>query len=103
MRRIPTALMCLGLFFALVAAEGSGCEEIEESERSSAKITPAKVKKIDMGDSKRRVRKILGKPQSTDRQESEGLTMECWYYGVLAERSWQFCFDNGKLSSKNRY
>lgn len=103
MRRIPTVLMCLALFFALTAAEGSGCEEIDKSEQSSAKVTKAKVKKIQLGDSKKRVRKVLGKPENTDRQEVEGLTMECWYYGVLADRSWQFCFDNGKLSSKNRY
>lgn len=95
--------MCLGLFFALVAAESSGCEEIDKSEESSAQVTKAKVDKVKIGDSKKRVRKILGKPESTDKQEVEGLTMECMYYGVLADRSWQFCFENGKLSSKNRY
>lgn len=103
MRKVFTLLGLLVIFAAFVGADSSGCEEIDKSEESSAQVTRAKVKKVKLGDSKKEVRAQLGKPESSDRMEVEGTTMDCWYYGVLAERSWQFCFDNGKLSSKNRY
>jgi outer membrane protein assembly factor BamE (lipoprotein component of BamABCDE complex) len=102
-RKILTVLGCLIIFAAFVGADSSGCEEIDKSEKSSAQVTAKKVKEVKLGDSKKEVRAALGKPENTDRMESEGMTMECWYYGVLADRSWQFCFDDGKLSSKNRY
>lgn len=102
MKRLLIAVMCLGLFVAL-SAESSGCEEIDKSENSSAQVTKAKVKKVELGDSKKSVRALLGKPENTDHTEVEGIKNDCWYYGVLAEKSWQFCFTNGKLESKNRY
>lgn len=103
MRKTLTIIGCLVIFAAFVGAEGSGCEEIDKSEKSSKQVTRQKVKQVDIGDSKREVRKLLGKPESTDHMESEGMRLDCWYYGVLAEKSWQFCFNNGKLESKNRY
>ena len=34
----------------------------------------------------------------------EGLELDCWYYGVAgATGVYQFCFVDGKLSSKRRY
>ena len=103
MRKAITILGCLLIFAAFVGADSSGCEEIDKSEKSSAQVTKKKVKQVKLGDTKREVRALLGKPENSDRMEVEGMKMDCWYYGVLAERSWQFCFNNGKLESKNRY
>lgn len=101
-KRALAALACLALF-AVLSAESSGCEEVEKSEKSSAQVTPEKIKQVKIGDTRREVRKLLGKPEDTQRQESEFGVSDCWYYGVLAEKSWQLCFDDGKLTSKNRW
>jgi outer membrane protein assembly factor BamE (lipoprotein component of BamABCDE complex) len=103
MRRATIIAGCCLIFAAFVGAESSGCEEIDKSEQSSAKVTRKKARQIRLGDTKREVRNVLGRPQKTDHMEFQGMRMDCWYYGVLAERSWQFCFNNGRLESKNRY
>lgn len=85
---------------ALVSLGGAA----DESERSSREVTPAEFTRIQTGATPEQVRAIIGaEPERTDETTIEGLTMNCWYYGILAQSgTYQFCFQNGRLSSKSR-
>ena len=54
---------------------------------------------IQLGMTTLRVRAILGEPDSKQNIQSEGSTLECWYY----DPTYQFCFDNARLRSKADY
>lgn len=96
-------LMCLFVALGAVTMGAESCsEEIEKSEKSSKQATK-NVNKVKLGMSKQQVKQILGKPQDTQVMQSAGSQSECWYYGTLAEKQHQLCFENGKLESKNRY
>jgi outer membrane protein assembly factor BamE (lipoprotein component of BamABCDE complex) len=58
----------------------------------------AKVKSLELGNSKDEVVSIMGKPRDTQRMESEFGTDVSLYYG-----SWQLNFTDGVLDSKNRF
>lgn len=46
---------------------------------------------------------IGGEPESTSDMDVNGLSMECWYYGVLSsDGSYQFCFEGNRLSTKSK-
>jgi hypothetical protein len=50
------------------------------------------------------LRSLVGKPDERTTAKVEGLDLECWYYGVAGGTgAYQFCFVDGKLSSKRRY
>ena len=50
------------------------------------------------------LRSLVGKPDERTQAKVEGLDLECWYYGVAGGTgAYQFCFVDGKLSSKRRY
>jgi hypothetical protein len=50
------------------------------------------------------LRSLVGKPDERTTARVEGLDLECWYYGVAGGTgAYQFCFVDGKLSSKRRY
>ncbi len=50
------------------------------------------------------LRSLVGAPDERTTARVEGLELECWYYGVVgATGTYQFCFVDGKLSSKRRY
>ena len=57
------------------------------------------------GDDRRRaLRNLVGSPADENTVKVEGLQLECWYYGVAgATGAYQFCFQDGKLSSKRRF
>ena len=47
---------------------------------------------------------LVGSPEDRERSSVEGLALECWYYGVAGGTgAYQFCFVDGRLSSKRRY
>ncbi len=47
---------------------------------------------------------LVGSPARRTTARVEGLELDCWYYGVAgATGVYQFCFVDGKLSSKRRY
>jgi hypothetical protein len=47
---------------------------------------------------------LVGSPADQNNVEVEGLKLDCWYYGVAgATGAYQFCFQDGKLSSKRRF
>lgn len=76
----------------------------DESDKSSAQVGPQKYAQIKVGQTKAQVRNIIGgKPESVDETDIGGLSMECWYYGVLSSDStYQFCFEGNRLSTKSR-
>jgi hypothetical protein len=50
------------------------------------------------------LRSLVGKPDELTTAHVEGLDLECWYYGVAGGTgAYQFCFVDGRLSSKRRY
>ena len=50
------------------------------------------------------LRALVGSPARRTTARVEGLKLDCWYYGVAgATGAYQFCFVDGKLSSKRRY
>ncbi len=50
------------------------------------------------------LRELMGSPARRTSAHVEGLKLDCWYYGVAgATGAYQFCFVDGKLSSKRRY
>ncbi len=50
------------------------------------------------------LRALVGKPDERTEANVEGLALECWYYGVAGGTgAYQFCFVDGRLSSKRRY
>lgn len=50
------------------------------------------------------LRNLVGSPADENTVKVEGLRLQCWYYGVAgATGAYQFCFQDGKLSSKRRF
>ena len=50
------------------------------------------------------LRSLVGKPDERTTARVEGLDLECWYYGVAGGTgAYQFCFVDGRLSSKRRF
>jgi len=73
---------------------GQSAEQISGGEFASAHagITPSAM------------RNLVGSPADESTVKVEGLQLECWYYGVAgATGAYQFCFQDGKLSSKRRF
>jgi outer membrane protein assembly factor BamE (lipoprotein component of BamABCDE complex) len=87
----------------VVAVIGLG-RASNDANTQSANVS-AHISEIHLGMTRSQVRAILGKPDSTQHSETAGLgTDDEWYYGTLsAKGSYQFVFQNGKLSAKNRY
>jgi hypothetical protein len=100
-----TLLACVALIVVAVVAAIFGLgSAANKSDKSSAKVTPAKYAKVHEGMRKAELRTLLGKEESADSQSISGTTMDCLYYGILSSKgSYQFCFENGKLFSKSRY
>jgi hypothetical protein len=74
-----------------------------KSEKSSKQVNPAQFNALKMGATPSHVRALFGTPESTSTTQVQGLKETCWEYGILAQSgTYQFCFDNGKLSSKLR-
>lgn len=87
------------------ALVGTAMNDVEkESQKNS--ITQKEFKSVKQGDSLDAVKERFGEPQDEQTTEVEGLTMDCIYYPVEGGdilESYQFCFDNGSLSSKSSY
>lgn len=98
---IVGALLIVIIIIAAVVGLGSAAND---SDKSSSQVSRAKYAQAKTGMAKPQLRSLLGKPERTDETQVNGLRMECWYYGVLsANGSYQFCFQNGKLSTKSRF
>lgn len=96
---------------ALFAA---GVDEAED-ERTKEGITRAEFRSVKQGTRQRAVRQRLGKPESAQEFEQQIPEIQntprrssCIYYPergkpLFEGRSFQFCFDAGRLTSKNAY
>ena len=68
-------------------------------QNSTAEFSP-----VRPGITPSRLRELAGEQESRDVSTVEGVEIECWYYGIVAGTgSYQFCFANGKLTSRFRY
>lgn len=89
----------------VVAAVGLG-KAGSDSQKASKNVS-AHISEIHLGMTKDEVVGILGTPEDSQHFESAFAgttsTNDCIYYGSLSETSYQFCFDNGSLTSKNTY
>jgi hypothetical protein len=72
--------------------------------QSGAQISGAEFAQIKAGLSPRALRDLVGEPAAQESTELEGLKLECLSYGIVgASGIYQFCFANGRLSSKLRF
>jgi len=70
---------------------------------SSSDNVAAHWNEITYGMTKGDVEAILGNPDDSQHMESNGYASDCIYYGSLMSSSYQFCFENDRLDSKNQY
>jgi len=72
--------------------------------QSAAQLSGVEFGRVERGMTTKRLRALVGDPETSHRTTVEGLEIECLYYGVVAASgSYQFCFTNGKLSTKARF
>ncbi len=72
--------------------------------QSGAQLSAVEFGQVARGVTPRRLRELVGTPETSHRATVEGLEIECLYYGIVgASGSYQFCFANGKLSTKARF
>lgn len=97
---------------ALVGGAASEASKAIDAEQNKSAITAKQFKSLELGATKKAVIADLGKPADTQDMETQGLEAgqtfktSCIYYnrkgGEMLEM-YQLCFDNGELSSKNRW
>ena len=72
--------------------------------QSGEQISSGEFASAHAGMSPSALRNLVGSPADQNTVEVEGLNLDCWYYGVAgATGAYQFCFQDGKLSSKRRF
>jgi hypothetical protein len=104
---------CL-LIGGCVALLASSVEEADEEQKKKG-ITLQQFRSVEQGATQEEVEAELGKPEDAQEFEQEIPELQtgtqrssCIYYpekgkGIGEGRSFQLCFDNGKLTSKNAY
>jgi hypothetical protein len=97
-----------------VALIGAGVDEADKEQRKKG-ISVSEFRSMQLGSSQAEVRRRLGKPEDAQQFEQagiEGLTQpsrsSCVYYpekgkALFEGRSFQLCFTDGRLDSKNIY
>jgi hypothetical protein len=88
---------------------GSAADEVDQQlrdEQEANAVTDTEARALKLGTRRRAVIEQLGRPESTQESENEGLGRSgCIYYnrsGGDVGETWQFCFENGRLRGKNR-
>ena len=77
--------------------------DASKTSQGAAQLSTAEFAHIRPGITPRKLRGLVGEPESKSKTSVEGLEIECWYYGIVAETgSFQFCFANGKGTSRFR-
>jgi len=83
----------------LVGNSGGGT-----GEQSRAQLSQFEFNALSAGTTTRRLRGLVGDPQTRQTVDVEGVGVECWYYGVArASGAYQLCFQNGRLRTKTRF
>jgi hypothetical protein len=71
---------------------------------SASQLSSAEFEQIESGFTPARLRAFAGEPAAKTEASVEGVTLECWYYGIAgAQGSYQVCFENERLSAKLRF
>ena len=79
-------------------------EEHGSNGQSAEQISSGEFDAVEGGVKQDALRALVGAPARRTSAHVEGLKLDCWYYGVAAATGvYQFCFVDGKLSSKRRY
>ena len=83
---------------------GSLLEDRGGGGQSGEQISSGEFSTVHGGMKADALRGLVGKPDEQTTARVEGLKLECWYYGVAGGTgAYQFCFVDGRLSSKRRY
>jgi outer membrane protein assembly factor BamE (lipoprotein component of BamABCDE complex) len=78
-------------------------DEVDKSEKRAAQVAPAKFRALEEGDDRATVLEAIGEPEETGPKTVPGFgNLRCWYYGVLAEKTYEVCFQGGGLAFKLR-
>lgn len=115
--KIFGAIMLAGCVFIVgcVAIIGVGANEVAkdiEEEQAKNAITKQQFSKIKLGMTEAEVREIAGPPRDRQDMEAEGIFDEesskssCIYYNVKGGEfldTYQLCFDDDRLNSKNKW
>jgi hypothetical protein len=71
---------------------------------SASQLSSAEFEEIASGFTPDRLRAFAGEPAAKTKASVEGVTLECWYYGIAGEQgTYQVCFENERLSAKLRF
>lgn len=71
---------------------------------SASQLSSSEFEQIDSSFTPDRLRAFAGEPAAETKASVEGVTLECWYYGIAGEQgTYQVCFENDRLSAKLRF
>jgi hypothetical protein len=71
---------------------------------SASQLSSAEFEEIESFYTPERLRAFAGEPAARTKASVEGVTLECWYYGIAgAQGAYQVCFENERLSAKLRF
>jgi hypothetical protein len=71
---------------------------------SASQLSSGEFEQIEPGFTPDRLRAFAGEPAAKTNASVEGVTLECWYYGIAgAQGTYQVCFENERLSAKLRF
>ena len=103
--KLVTWTIILGVLVVVIVISILGIGSvINKSDKGSARVDPATFSALSIGAPASTVRRIWGAPESTSTTSAAGSSETCWTYGVLPARgSYEFCFQHGKLTVKNRF
>lgn len=97
-----------------VAVIGAGVDEADKEQKKKG-ITLSQFRSVEQGTTQAGVEAELGEPENAQEFEQEIPEIQdqpskssCIYYpekgqGLFEGKSFQFCFDDGKLTGKNAY
>jgi hypothetical protein len=80
-----------------------------ENQRASAaesesQLSSTEFEQIESSFTPERLRAFAGEPAAKTEASVEGVTLECWYYGIAGEQgTYQVCFENERLTAKLRF
>jgi hypothetical protein len=88
---------------AAIAASGCGDDEGEDGSEAenSTGITPTEFEAVGEGTPDEEIESQFGEPTSREAAVSQDFGKgQCWFYGTLGETTYQFCFVDGELVTK---
>jgi hypothetical protein len=71
---------------------------------SASQLSSTEFEEVEPGFTPDRLRAFAGEPAASTKASVEGVTLECWYYGIAgAQGTYQVCFENERLTAKLRF